>query len=426
MQRVIWAQVRGRLEWSRLSGRVRVGRAPGVGGWSVPGARGARWSVTVDVSDPVVILPRPGSAVFLGGERVRGDRSIWTEGVPLSLGRDGVPLVWRSSECSDVEDRTLITVPAEPTLAWSRFLPGLAMWFMALLVPLLAPIRLQPSLLASAERLPDPDRLRAAYRTGLDRGTLDSRVLGALQERLERLRADTALRASIERHRGRYLSLVDTLRARGLPAVLAAVPWIESRYRPSATSACCAAGPWQLMPEFGSRYPALPAGLQGCRLEGGAELQIGGKTPPRNACSRADYVRDGACLLRCDVDQRRDWGWSTAVALEEFAETWHAIGPSDDRVELLLFSHHAGFDDARWGVPKRSNMRPVQAAWRSVGGQDGRFHGDALSCPGASCPPGFPLESRHYALAVMAHHIFAMCVLRPGSAEQEVLCRDAE
>ena len=76
-------------------------------------------------------------------------------------------------------------------------------------------------------------------RRGLEQGVVAS--ASALQ----------ALRRGQGRLRGGRLGAP---RAAQLPEVWAAIPMVESCYKPEVWSACCARGWWQFMPEFGPRF----------------------------------------------------------------------------------------------------------------------------------------------------------------------------
>ena len=109
---------------------------------------------------------------------------------------------------------------------------------------------------------PAGDAARSAQGRGAAGGDLWARVRsgmklnlhasGRIDEKISSFRRDPAFMAKLSERARPYLHVVmSEIQRRGLPAELALLPHIESRYNPAATSPVAAAGMWQFMPYTG-------------------------------------------------------------------------------------------------------------------------------------------------------------------------------
>ena len=91
--------------------------------------------------------------------------------------------------------------------------------------------------------------LWARVRSGMK---LNLRANGRIDEKVSAFRRDPAFMSKLSERARPYLHVVmSEIQRRGLPAELALLPHIESRYNPAATSPVAAAGMWQFMPYTG-------------------------------------------------------------------------------------------------------------------------------------------------------------------------------
>ncbi len=91
--------------------------------------------------------------------------------------------------------------------------------------------------------------LWAKVRSGMK---LNLRANGRIDEKVSTFRRDPAFMSKLSERARPYLHVVmSEIQRRGLPAELALLPHIESRYNPAATSPVAAAGMWQFMPYTG-------------------------------------------------------------------------------------------------------------------------------------------------------------------------------
>ena len=97
-------------------------------------------------------------------------------------------------------------------------------------------------------RATGPD-LWARVRAGMK---LDLHASGRIEEKISGFKRDPQFLVKLSERARPYLYVVmSEIQRRGLPAELALLPHIESRYNPAATSPVAAAGMWQFMPYTG-------------------------------------------------------------------------------------------------------------------------------------------------------------------------------
>ncbi|NCG17777.1 MAG: hypothetical protein GWP91_02025 [Rhodobacterales bacterium] len=222
--------------------------------------------------------------------------------------------------------------------------------------------------------------------------------------------------------RREYGSVVTQLRAAGLPEVFAAIPYQESRYKPSYPSEVCADGYWQFMPEVAlrvERMGKIPFKVRDCRFKG-TEVKWSPQllTPPRNAMKNAEYMDEGVCrITSCDVDDRTDLAKSTAAAIYTLGEAYNdpTLRQSGALVQLTIASHNTGYDDSRFGVKKSTNVLPAYAAFvKSAGAKQGsNFYGSSIRCgshlDSGRCGSVLMGQTQHYVYPIVAQHLIAVC-----------------
>ena len=226
-----------------------------------------------------------------------------------------------------------------------------------------------------------------------------------------------------------YATTLEAVRSAQLPDVLAAVPYLESRYRTDAQSVVCSRGPWQFMPEVAHRVGLK---VEGCSFfdEPGAEWSPTLKAPPTPIFKASAYARDGECRIdACRIDEREDLARSTEAALGLFQEVWAdpELRSSGALVQLTVASHNAGYDDSRFiENGSRFNVRPAFRIWstshpasdlpRFVGANINsqtpadRHAGESLLAP----------ETQHYVYTVIAQHLLAACYYGANHGERSV------
>jgi hypothetical protein len=220
-----------------------------------------------------------------------------------------------------------------------------------------------------------------------------------------------------------YARVVTAMREAGLPEVLAAIPYQESRYQRDMQSPVCARGYWQFMPEVAYRVAMdghLPFVVKDCRFRGRSDFLWSphDKAPPGNILENGEYMADGSCVIdRCDVDDRTDIEKSTAAAIYTLGEAFKdpTIAGSGAAVQITIASHNAGYNDARFGHPKSSNLLPAYQKWvKQVGAvRATSFVGDNIKCPDwqtpGNCGAVLPAETQHYVYPIIAQHLLAVC-----------------
>lgn len=239
----------------------------------------------------------------------------------------------------------------------------------------------------------------------------------------------------LEQIKDNYAQVVMVLRQEGMPEVLAAVPYAESRYKSEMTSFLCAAGFWQFMPETGRRF-----GIVGdtCRLRDSSDPYV--VLPYTPSVSKMPYVVPGggpnACrIAECALDRRRDITYSTRAAAKSLKMAFQdqEIRATGAAVQVTILSHHAGYVD----VPeKRVNMLRSVRAWVQSKGKDAApyFYGSNIVCtdynpksedPGhlartCGSPVDMQAHTQHYAYGIVGSHMLAVCYYGRNYADNDV------
>ena len=231
--------------------------------------------------------------------------------------------------------------------------------------------------------------------------------------------------------RAPYATVVDELRAAELPEVFAAIPYQESRYEANVQSPACAKGFWQFMPEVAhrlNREPDIEFIVRDCHLMGrDVTWSPTADAPPRGLYQNAVYIRrpEHTCLIDtsrgCDIDHRVDLTRSTRAAMASLREPMEdpTIRQSGAAVQISILSHNSGYDDARFGRGKPTNLLPALQRW-STGKADEEipnFYGHMITTDrwvhdggrGARLGSLLMPETQHYAYSIVAQHLLAVC-----------------
>jgi len=221
-----------------------------------------------------------------------------------------------------------------------------------------------------------------------------------------------------------YSDVVRALRKAGMPEVLAAVPYQESRYDADIQSPVCGKGYWQFMPETAKR---MGLEVQDCRFKGSNTVwSPTNLAPPLNVRKRAQYVKydpesdSASCRIKsCAVDERTDLRLATQAAIELFKETWadRDLQESGALVQLTITAHNTGYDDSPYaGRKKKTNVLPAYLQYLEDTSQNSgpAFLGETITCKTAnfenkSCGGYFVGETQHYAYNIIAQHFLAVC-----------------
>jgi hypothetical protein len=229
----------------------------------------------------------------------------------------------------------------------------------------------------------------------------------------------------LDNAREEYATVVGELRKAGLPDVLAAIPFQESRYRGTAwDTMLCAAGFWQFQPEV-----AFRAGIEvrDCKFRGSQTLwSPTKKAPPINVLKNAEYVENGQCRISpggCAIDDRKDLRASTkgAIALLKEAYENEELRFSGAVVQLTIASHNAGYDNSPYqdGRINVYNVLHAYRAWSKANnaerGPD--FVGANITCTAKGQSTGFldrcggylGSVTQQYVPYVIAQHLLAVC-----------------
>lgn len=234
----------------------------------------------------------------------------------------------------------------------------------------------------------------------------------------------------LDNHKDDYALVLHELRAAGLPDVLAAVPFQESRYKADAwDTMLCAAGWWQFQPEVAFRNNL---DVRDCHFRGSSTLwSPKKKAAPRNAIKNADYVSNQSCVIPkggCEIDQRMDKFNSTKAAVNAFKVPFADpdLRNSGALVALTIASHNAGFDDSpyREGQISRTNIKIAYANYLADTKQERApdFIGQNIKCAtkddmsrlnadniNASCGSYLANVTQTYTPYVIAQHLLAVC-----------------
>lgn len=220
-----------------------------------------------------------------------------------------------------------------------------------------------------------------------------------------------------------YAAVVRDLQKAGMPEAFAAIPYLESSYRADVQSPVCAMGWWQFQPEVAHRSGLV---VQECRFASSNVVWSPTElTPPMNTRKNAQYViynpekDEVRCNIRsCAKDERQDLGLATEAAIKALGEAWNDpdIAASGAAVQLTITSHNCGYDDARYGVKRKTNVLPAYRAYLKAKSlnKGPYFLGDTLTCvttnrENDSCGGYIPGEAQHYAYNILAEHFLAVC-----------------
>ncbi len=228
----------------------------------------------------------------------------------------------------------------------------------------------------------------------------------------------------------RYAMVVRKLRAKRMPEVLAGVPFQESGYNPAAKDhMLCAYGMWQFQPEIAVRNGLKVSGCHNSKT-GGLLWAPTEKALPVNAIEKAEYVLDRRCTIStCDEDERDDPERATDAAIRNFEEPWNdpAFRSSGAMVQMLIATHNAGYDDAKWrsnGQVSRTNIARAYAAYLTNNNlkRAPDFIGRNITCRSATeggkldlkdfnagCGGYLPSVTQTYVPYVIAQHMLAVC-----------------
>jgi hypothetical protein len=236
-----------------------------------------------------------------------------------------------------------------------------------------------------------------------------------------------------------YGYVVEQLRKAGLPEVLAAIPYQESRYTDDAKSPVCAKGYWQFMPEVAHRAGIA---VRNCSFRGapGALYTPTRMTPRIGVLQNAEYVnfdgRKAECKITgCEVDERTDLAASTRGAIELLREAWEDpdISRSGAAVQITILSHNSGYDNSRFDEKRTNYINILPAYKRHLGAKqmerDPHFYGANITCTGAehadiivkgndTCGGVIANQSQHYAYSIVAQHLLAVCYYAQNHADK--------
>ena len=222
-----------------------------------------------------------------------------------------------------------------------------------------------------------------------------------------------------------YAYVTTQLQDAALPEVLAAIPYLESQYRPDVQSRVCAKGPWQFMPEVGHR---MGLEIRDCAFISDPQIRWTPTAPsPPRPLADAEYLVDFQCqITSCAVDQRTDLVASTAAAVEMFTTPWADpdFRASGALVQLTIATHNGGYDDSvHDGVKKGSNIKIAFENWRKKApGEEAQFAGANIKTesPDETSFRGSVLaaETQHYAYTVVAQHLVAVCYYGKNHADK--------
>lgn len=233
----------------------------------------------------------------------------------------------------------------------------------------------------------------------------------------------------LDRVRNEWAQVLTAARKKGLPDVVAAIPFQESGYTSAAQSFVCAKGWWQFLPET-----AIQADLKvaECRLLGSPDLWTPtAKAPPIGVLKNATYISEGKCLIPkdggCQLDERTDLALSTRGALQLLAEPFledDELRASGAVVQLMIASHNCGYDNSRFYPTNRVNMVNIRPSYLKYLKDKGvawapDFHGVNMTCtsaqtgaydPNEKCGQSYVVrETQQYVPVIIAHQILAAC-----------------
>lgn len=227
----------------------------------------------------------------------------------------------------------------------------------------------------------------------------------------------------LDNARDDYALVLGDLRKEGLPDVLAAIPFQESRYKDAKDVAYCARGYWQFQPEI-----AFQAGItvRDCKLRGSSSLWSPTQpVPPRNLRENAVYTMNDRCLIdTCAVDDRGDIRQSTKGAMKLLGEVL-----ADDELkfsgavtQIAIASHNAGYNHSRFYTDGRVNKFNMLPAYREFVAEQKverapDFIGANITCTEKGqignqnnrCGGKLGSITQYYVPYVIAQHLLAVC-----------------
>jgi hypothetical protein len=233
--------------------------------------------------------------------------------------------------------------------------------------------------------------------------------------------------------RSSYATVVGELRRAGLPDVLAAVPFQESRYKGNAfDTMLCANGWWQFQPEVAKRVGMT---VRDCKFKDNGVLWSPVKdAPPINVLKNAEYVLNGKCRISsCAVDERTDLRASTRGAIQMFKEAYDdpELRYSGSLVQMVIASHNAGFDNSRYqdGRVNKYNIRHAYREYVAAAKVERApdFVGRNITCtqPGQAkdhldrCGGVLGNVTQKYVPYIVAQHLLAVCYYGTNYADDE-------
>lgn len=229
-----------------------------------------------------------------------------------------------------------------------------------------------------------------------------------------------------------YAAVLKELRAAGLPDVLAAIPFQESRYKSQAKDTIlCAYGYWQFQPEVAKR-----AGIEvrDCKFRGVPTLWTPQRlAPPINVMKNAEYVENGVCQIQsCAVDERSDLRRATLGAIKLLAEAYNdpELRYSGAVTQITIASHNAGYNNAPY-QDGRVNVYNMLHAYRAYAKENNvdrapDFIGRNITCTQKGqatsfndrCGGKLGSVTQHYVPYVIAQHLLAVCYYGTNYADE--------
>jgi hypothetical protein len=229
-----------------------------------------------------------------------------------------------------------------------------------------------------------------------------------------------------------YATVLVELREAGLPDVLAALPFQESRYNSTARDPLlCAFGYWQFQPEVAKRGGVEVAS---CKFRGVETLWTPTRlAPPINVAKNAEYVKDGFCQIeKCAIDERSDLRKSTEGAVKLLGEAFNdkELRASGAVTQITIASHNAGYDNSPYQDGRKNiyNMLHAYRQYRQVQNVDRApdFIGRNITCVQKGQATGFNDRcggylgsvTQHYVPYVIAQHFLAVCYYGANYADK--------
>jgi hypothetical protein len=272
----------------------------------------------------------------------------------------------------------------------------------------------------------------------------DQAFFGTVEQLVRRSAASRHIFKRLEEIADKYAYVTEALDDNDMPLVFAAIPIVESCYRPDLTSPCCAKGFWQWMPEAGPRFSAQLGdsfAIRDCAYEEspGRTYTPKDKAPPPNSCKFYQISEDtNRCKLAdCAVDFRTRLDLSTQASLISLAQAFddEEIAGSGAAVQITIASHNAGYEDTllRSDVTVRSKRYNLLHAYRrwyrsgEAGTTPPNFYGDVMRCVRdgevEGCGKYMVPETQMYAPRVVADHLLAVCYYATHHADVPAFAR---